>query len=88
MIPVRPDELIAMARYTVILTKELDGRYSVPVPALPGCATWGEDVAHAIEMAEEAIGLYLEDVVASGEGVPDDIETVVAGVSVAVPSPG
>ena len=29
-----------------------------------------------------------EDVVAFGEGVPDDIETVVAGVPVAVPSPG
>ena len=73
-----------MPRYTVIMTKETDGRFSVTVPALPGCSTWGENVAESMRMAQEAIELYLEDVVASGEPIPDDIETVVAGVSVAI----
>ena len=75
-----------MARYTVILRKEPDGRFSVTVPALPGCSTWGDDIAEGIRMAQEAIELYLEDVVASGEPIPEDVETVVVGVSVPVQS--
>ncbi len=62
-----------MPKYTVIMTKEPDGRFSVTVPALPGCSTWGENVPEGIHMAQEAIELYLEDVMASGEPIPEDI---------------
>ena len=60
-------------RYTVVLTPEMeDGGYSVSVPALPGCHTQGETVEEALANAREAIRLYLEDVIASGEEVPQE----------------
>lgn len=58
-------------RYTVLLTPELeDGGYSVSVPALPGCHTQGDTLEEALANAREAIRLYLEDVLASGEPIP------------------
>lgn len=60
-------------RYTVLLTPELeDGGYSVAVPALPGCRTQGNSLQEALANAREAIRLYLEDVTASGEAVPEE----------------
>jgi predicted RNase H-like HicB family nuclease len=32
----------------------------VIVPSLPGCVTYGDTIEEAIEMAKEAIELYLE----------------------------
>ena len=62
-----------MARlFRIILSPEPDGGFTVTVPSLPGCITWGEDIAHAKEMAREAISLYLEDMVENGEDIPDD----------------
>lgn len=62
--------------YTVVLLREPDGRYSVSVPALSGCFTWGDNIAHALQMAEEAIGLYLEVLEEDGEAVPEDAREV------------
>jgi predicted RNase H-like HicB family nuclease len=60
-------------RYTVLLTPELeDGGYSVAVPALPGCRTQGDTLQEALANAREAIQLYLEDVIADGEPVPEE----------------
>ena len=53
--------------YHVVAIREEDGRYSVSVPALPGCHTWGHDLAEAARMAEEAIELYLECLQDDGE---------------------
>jgi antitoxin HicB len=39
---------------------------------LPGCITYGESVDEAILMAKEAIGLYIESLVAHNEPVPDE----------------
>lgn len=60
--------------YTVVMVKEPDGRYSVSVPALKGCHTWGDDLAHALRMAEEAVLAYLEGERALGKPVPPDVE--------------
>jgi predicted RNase H-like HicB family nuclease len=61
--------------YTVVLYREPDGRYSVSVPALKGCHTEGESLAHAILMAEEVIALYLESLRDRGKSIPEDVET-------------
>ena len=62
-----------MRRYTVMLTPDpVEGGYSVSVPALPGCYTQGDTLDEALENARDAIRLYLEDVVASGEPVPEE----------------
>lgn len=61
--------------YRIVLRKEEEGTYTVIVPSLPGCITWGENVDHAIEMAREAIAAYIEVLKEEGETVPDDTET-------------
>jgi predicted RNase H-like HicB family nuclease len=42
------------------LKKEPEGGYTVLVPSLEGCITYGEDVDDAIKNAREAIELYIE----------------------------
>jgi antitoxin HicB len=61
--------------YRLVLRKEAEGTYTVIVPSLPGCITWGESVEQAIEMAKEAIGAYVEVLKEEGEPIPDDSET-------------
>ena len=62
--------------YKLLLHKEPEGLYTVTVPALPGCITFGENIEHAIEMAKEAIELYIEELQERGEVVPDDSNTI------------
>ena len=73
-----------MPTFKVVLIREEDGRYSVQVPALPGCFTCGDSREEALEMARDAIGLYLKELVAQGRPVPrDEVEAV--SLEVAVP---
>ena len=65
-----------MYTYKLHLHKEEEGGYTVTVPALPGCVTFGEDVDDAIAMAKEAIELYIEELNERGEAVPDDTHTL------------
>ena len=62
--------------YKILLTKEPEGAYTVSVPALPGCITYGDNVDHAIVMAREAIELYIENLKEKGEPIPDDNQTL------------
>ena len=56
----------------ILLRKEPEGGYTVTVPSLPGCVTFGETVEEAITMAREAIELYLEDLREKGEEIPTE----------------
>ena len=58
--------------YKINLRKEEEGGYTVFVHSLPGCITYGETVDEAIDMAKEAIELYIEELQDRGEYVPDD----------------
>lgn len=62
--------------YKILLHKEPEGQYTATVPALPGCVTFGENVDHAIEMAKEAIELYIEELRERGETITDDSNTL------------
>jgi predicted RNase H-like HicB family nuclease len=62
--------------FKVLLHKEPEGTYTVSVPKLPGCITYGDTVEHAISMAKEAISLYIADLRDKGEIIPDDSETL------------
>ena len=42
------------------------------VPSLPGCLTFGNTIEEAIEMAKEAIEVYIESLVARGKKIPVD----------------
>jgi antitoxin HicB len=62
--------------YKILMHKEPEGSYTVSVPALPGCLTYGDTVEHAIQMAQEAIELYIEELQERGEEIPDDSDTL------------
>jgi antitoxin HicB len=62
--------------YKILLHKEPEGGYTVSVPALPGCISFGENIDEAITMAKEAIELYIEELLERGEAVPDDNNTL------------
>ncbi len=62
--------------YRILLRKEPEGGYTVIVPSLPGCVTFGTTIEEAIKMAKEAIELYLESLMAHGEDIPTEEETL------------
>jgi antitoxin HicB len=70
--------------YTVAVLKEADGRYSVIVPALSGCATWGDSLPEALRMAEEAILAYLDGLQELEKPIPPDVTPVVFDLGDAV----
>lgn len=55
--------------YCILLRREPEGGYTVTVPTLPGCVTFGETVDEAIAMAREAIEVYVEGMLARGEEI-------------------
>jgi predicted RNase H-like HicB family nuclease len=61
--------------YRVVLREEPEGGYTVTVPSLPGCVTYGSDLKEAYAMAEEAILAYIESQAKHGEPVTDDSQT-------------
>jgi predicted RNase H-like HicB family nuclease len=65
-----------MLNYKIHLHKEVDGGYTVTVPVLPGCITYGETVDEALQMAKEAIELYIEELESRGESIPDNSNTL------------
>lgn len=59
-----------MRDYAVVVEREQDGRYSVYVPDLPGCASMGETRREALRNVREAITCYLEGLRKLGRPVP------------------
>jgi len=56
--------------YRILLRKEPEGGYTVLVPSLPGCITYGDTIEEAIKMAKEAIELYIESLREHGDEIP------------------
>jgi len=52
-------------------------------PALKGCHTWGHTFEEALKNIQEAVELYVEDLIESGEEIPVDPEKGI----VELPSP-
>ncbi|HPO07066.1 MAG TPA: type II toxin-antitoxin system HicB family antitoxin, partial [bacterium] len=48
--------------YTVVVSREEDGRYSACIPALNDVASFGDTLPEALRMVEEAATLYLETI--------------------------
>jgi antitoxin HicB len=61
--------------YRIVLRPEPEGGYTVIVPTLPGCVTYGATKEEANKMAEDAIRAYLESMKKHGEEIVDDSET-------------
>lgn len=59
-------------QYRILLRREPEGGFTITVPLLPGCVTWGDTLDEAIGNAKEAIELYLESLTAHGEEIPSE----------------
>jgi predicted RNase H-like HicB family nuclease len=68
--------------YRIFLRKEPEGGYTVIVPSLPGCVTYGETVDEAIAMAKEAIELYIETLKKHDENIPLEDKMLEATVTI------
>ncbi|HRJ40780.1 MAG: type II toxin-antitoxin system HicB family antitoxin [Caldilineaceae bacterium] len=58
--------------YRIQLQSEVEpeGGYTVTVPSLPGCVTFGATPEEAVAMAKEAVALYLESLEAHNQPIP------------------
>ncbi|HUO14808.1 MAG TPA: type II toxin-antitoxin system HicB family antitoxin [Verrucomicrobiae bacterium] len=60
----------ARYRYNVMLRPEPEGGFTVVVPALPGCVTYGRTLNEAQEMAKDAIAGYIASLRKHGDPLP------------------
>jgi antitoxin HicB len=67
---IKKGDTIKTLNYRIRFCNELEGGYTVTVPSLPGCITFGDSLEEAVAMATEAIQLYLESMVSHGEEIP------------------
>ncbi len=56
----------------VIIVPAEEGGYVASCPSLPGCHSQGETWEETLANIKDAIDLYIEDMVANGEEVPED----------------
>jgi Uncharacterized conserved protein len=56
--------------YIAGFVPEEDGKYSVYFPDIPGCQTWGENLAHATENAADALRTMLEAMTRDNDAIP------------------
>ena len=68
--------------YRVLLNEETEGGFTVSVPALPGCVTYGDKLDHALSMAKEAIEGYIEVLKEQGDVIPGDSKTFEYSISI------
>ena len=66
--------------YTIVLEEEPEGGYTVIVPSLPGCVTYGRTRAEARRMVKEAITAYLASLRKHGEPIPVDKKGTAAAI--------
>ena len=70
-------------KYLVVIEKAEDGSYSAYVPDLPGCVSCGDTPEEVKALIQEAIKMYIEDMIAGGEPIPE-ATTQYAELAVAV----
>jgi predicted RNase H-like HicB family nuclease len=56
--------------YIAIIHKDADSDYGVSFPDFPGCITAGRSLDEAKDMAGEALGGHVEEMLAAGEAIP------------------
>ncbi len=69
-------------RYNVIFKPEPEGGFTVIVPSLPGCVTYGRNLKEAKEMVMDAIKGYIVSLKKHKEPIPTDEEDFLASVEI------
>jgi predicted RNase H-like HicB family nuclease len=70
MKPLSWNEYVRLALSYAIFNSNEDESWTVEIPVLPGCETWGETRAEAAIMAEDAIQGWLVTALRFGDDVP------------------
>lgn len=68
--------------FTIIVEPNDPDGYLVTCPSLPGLVTQGDTLDEAYEMAQDAIQVYLESLIADGEPIPRDKITMPVRVKI------
>lgn len=68
--------------YNLFLNPEPEGGFTVVVPSLPGCVTYGRTIVEAKKMARDAIYAYLGSLKKHGESVPTDTNAFMSTVDI------
>ncbi|OGK34896.1 antitoxin HicB [Candidatus Roizmanbacteria bacterium RIFCSPHIGHO2_12_FULL_38_13] len=68
--------------YTAIYQKEPKGGYTVYIPLLPGCVSYGKDLDEAKNMIEDAVKLYIESLKDHGEDIPNEDNTFYSKITI------
>lgn len=71
-----------MFHYNVIFRPEVEGGFTVIVPSLPGCITYGRDLKQARKMAIDAIKGYIVSLKKHKEPIPTDEETFFSSIEI------
>ncbi len=66
-------------KYEAIFEEQEVGGFTVTVPALPGCISEGDTFEEAKANIADAMKLYLEDLHADGENIPQTNPSVFVG---------
>ena len=66
-------------KYDVVFEEQPEGGYTALVPSLPGCISEGDTFEETKTNIADAIKLYLEDLKADGEEIPDNSGSVFVG---------
>ncbi|KKT16410.1 MAG: hypothetical protein A2654_00130 [Candidatus Nealsonbacteria bacterium RIFCSPHIGHO2_01_FULL_43_31] len=69
-------------RYNIIFRPEPEGGFTVIVPSLPGCVTYGKNLREAKRMAIDAIGGHIASLRKHKEVIPTDEENFFASVEI------
>ncbi len=69
-------------QYNVIFRPETEGGFTVIVPSLPGCISYGKDLAEAKKMAVDAIKGYIASLKKHKEQIPTDRESFFSSIEI------
>jgi len=75
-----PFRCMKKLQYHLIFRPEPEGGFTVVVPALPGCITYGRTISDAKRMASDAIRGYIASLKRHGEPIPSDNESFIAAI--------
>ena len=74
--------MLKTLHYNLIFRPELEGGFTVIVPSLPGCVTYGKNLEEAKEMARDAIEGYLYSLKKHKETIPSDVDNFVTTIDI------
>ena len=60
--------------YTIVLTPEPEGGFTITVPVLPGYVGFAEAEDEALKLAEEGIKFHIDSLIGEGQPVSEEVD--------------